>query len=308
LPVEYFHVVFTLPKSIAALTLQNDKLLYGVLMSAAAETLKEVAADPRHLKAQIGVLAVLHTWGQNLQHHPHVHCIVPGGGLSPDGSRWIGCPAGFFLPVRVLSVVFRAKFLKQLKAAYDRGQLQLVGSLAALTSQRVFAKLLTDAYQQDWVVYCKRPFGGPKQVLKYLARYTHRVAISNSRLVSLTDGEVSFRWKNYAKAHRQRTMKLSAIEFLRRLMQHVLPKGFVRIRQYGLLANRQRKRLLIRCRELLKTEIGRSDKVQSQETEVMETTFTNQDQRPCSHCQTGQLKRIADILPCRWYVAYDDSS
>lgn len=308
LPVEYFHVVFTLPQSIAALTLQNEKLLYGVLMSAAADTLKEVAADPRHLQAQIGVLAVLHTWGQNLHHHPHVHCVVPGGGLSQDGQRWIDCPSGFFLPVRVLSIVFRAKFLKHLKAAYEKGELTLAGSLASLRAPQEFAKLLSENYQRDWVVFAKPPFGGPEQVLKYLARYTHRVAISNRRLVSITDGEVSFRWKNYAKGNDLRTMKLSAIEFIRRLMLHVLPKGFVRIRQYGLLANRQRKHRLARCRELLDVQDNSSDETQLNEANFVEPPFTIEDKRPCSHCRSGYLERIDHFSPYRWYVAYHDTS
>lgn len=260
LPVEYFHVVFTMPDFLADVALQNPSVVYGILFRAAAQTLQEVAADARHLGVRIGVLAVLHTWGQNLLHHPHVHCVVPGGGLSSDGSCWKSCTPGFFLPVEVLSIVYRAKFLAQLKAAYRDGKLQFHGSLTSLRQADVFSALLDRAYQRDWVVYCKPPFGGPEQVLKYLARYTHRVAISNHRLVSLENGQVTFRWKDYAQGNRIRQMTISAVEFIRRLMLHVLPKGFVKIRHYGLLANCHRKEKLARCRELLEqaslTETG----------------------------------------------------
>jgi len=252
LPVPYFHVVFTLPDRLSPLALQNKQLLYNLLFRAAAETLQEVAATPRHLGAEIGLLAVLHTWGQNLLDHPHLHCVVPGGGISPDGSRWIACrKEDFFLPVRVLSEVFRGKFLDGLQRAFRQGKLELYGRLAELASPEAFRRLLAECYRRRWVVYAKPPFGGPEQVLKYLARYTHRVAISNSRLISLEDGRVTFRWKNYADGNRQQTMTLSAVEFLRRFMLHRLPSHFVRIRHYGLLANRHRAKKLARCRQLL---------------------------------------------------------
>jgi Putative transposase/Transposase zinc-binding domain len=251
LPVAYFHVVFTLPSGLGPLALQNPRVVYGLLFRAAAETLLQVAADPKHLGAEIGFLAVLHTWGQTLQHHPHVHCVVPGGGLSPDGSRWIACRPDFFLPVRVLSRVFRGKFLGGLHAAFDRGKLAFHGRLSELADPGRFHDRLRAAARTEWVVYAKPPFGGPEAVLKYLARYTHRVAISNSRLIELKDGRVSFRSKDYARGGRERTTTLEATEFLRRFLQHVLPSGFVRIRHYGFLANRHRQEKVTLCRALL---------------------------------------------------------
>jgi len=251
LPVEYFHLVFTLPATLNSIALQNPRVVYGLLFRAASETLQQVAADPDHLGAEIGFLAVLHTWGQNLQHHPHVHCIVPGGGISPDASRWIACRPGFFLPVRVLSRVFRGKFLSLLRNAFDRGRLAFHGKLASLADPAEFQRRLTDSAKTEWVVHAKPPFGGPQQVLKYLARYTHRVAISNNRLVATEGAEVSFHWKDYAHGGKQKTMTLKAIEFIRRFLLHVLPAGFVRIRHYGFLANRCGREKLELCRRLL---------------------------------------------------------
>jgi len=249
LPVEYFHVVFTLPQELAAIALQNKRELYAILLRASAETLKQIAADPAHLGADIGFLSVLHTWGQNLLHHPHVHCVVPGGGLSADGSRWVPCRKGFFLPVRVLSRLFRGKFLAWVTKAFDDGKLRFQGDLTPLQDRAAFHKCLALCRSKEWVVYAKPPFGGPLQVLKYLARYTHRVAIANSRLLGMDNGRVSFRWKDYAHGQRQRSMTLAATEFIRRFLLHVLPKGFPRIRHYGLLANRSAK--LARSRALL---------------------------------------------------------
>jgi hypothetical protein len=258
LPVEYHHVVFTLPAELGDLALANPAVLYDLLMRSAAATLREVAANPKRLGATVGVLMVLHTWGQNLHHHPHVHCVVTGAGLSCDGAgkvdaapRWVACRPGFFLPVRVLSRVFRGKFLAGLRAALSEGTLVLPGRLAALVEPGRCATWYSALYAKDWVVYAKRPFGGPAQVLKYLARYTHRVAISNSRLLDLRDGRVTFRYKDYADAHKQKAMTLAAEEFLRRFVQHVLPKSFVKIRHYGLLANAQREVRLETCRRLL---------------------------------------------------------
>jgi Putative transposase/Transposase zinc-binding domain len=258
LPVQYFHVVFTLPQTLAALVQANARLLFGALLQTAAQTLRDVAANPRRLGAQVGLLLVLHTWGQNLHYHPHVHAVVTGGGLScnPQGKvdsepRWVACRPGFFLPVRVLSRVFRGKFLERLRQVFDAGQLVLPAALARLAQPDVFARWLTPLARQEWVVYAKPPFGGPEQVLKYLARYTHRVAISNQRLLSLEDGQVTFRYKDYADSRRSKTMTLSAEEFLRRFVQHVLPRGFVKIRHYGLLASRGRSERLSLCRRLL---------------------------------------------------------
>jgi hypothetical protein len=258
LPVAYHHVVFTLPAAVADLALANPAVLYDLLMRSAAATLREVAANPKRLGAVVGVLMVLHTWGQNLHHHPHVHCVVTGGGLScdPDGRidatpHWVACRPGFFLPVRVLSRVFRGKFLNGLNELFDQGKLLLPGRLRTLAEPGARAAWWKTRYATDWVVYSKRPFGGPEQVLKYLARYTHRVAISNSRLESLEDGRVTFRIKDYADGARTKRLTLDALEFLRRFVQHVVPRGFVKIRHYGLLANAQREARLTVCRRLL---------------------------------------------------------
>lgn len=251
LPVDYFHVVFTLPAVIADIALQNKAALYDMLFQTSAKTMQEIAADPKHLGAEIGFLSVLHTWGQNLLHHPHVHCVVPGGGLAPDSDRWVACRKNFFLPVRVLSRVFRGKFLERLRQAYDRGELAFYGRLAKYRNSATFRCLLNEAYRQEWVVYAKPPFGGPEQVLKYLARYTHRVAISNQRLRSMDGDRVSFEWKDYAHGQVRRTMTLTVIEFIRRFLLHVLPAQFVRIRHYGFLANCQRQAKLDVCRRLL---------------------------------------------------------
>ncbi len=258
LPVEYHHVVFTLPAELSDLALANRRVLYDLLFQAAAATLRVVAANPKRLGAMPGVLLVLHTWGQTLQHHPHVHGVVTGGGLSCDADgaldaapRWVSCRPGFLLPVRVLSRVFRGQFLDGLGTAFARGKLVFPGRLAALHTPSAFASWLSSLGGKDWVVYSKPPFGGPAQVLKYLARYTHRVALSNSRLVSLEGGRVTFRYQDYADGRKHKTMTLAAEEFLRRFVRHVLPKGFVKVRHYGLLANRCREERLHRCRRLL---------------------------------------------------------
>ena len=239
LPVEYFHVVFTMPAEIAAIAQQNKRAVYGILFTASAATLRTVAADPRHLGAEIGFLSILHTWSQDLRHHPHVHCVVPGGGLASDG-RWRSCWPGFFLPVRVLGAVFRGKFVSLLRAAFERGDLRFQGGLRDLASPAGFAASLDREMAKPWVVYSKPPFGGPLQVLKYLARYTHRVAIGNRRILGIDADGVTFRWRDRAKGDRARTMKLTGVEFLRRFLLHVLPRGFQRIRHYGLLGNRTR--------------------------------------------------------------------
>jgi hypothetical protein len=253
LPVEYYHVVFTLPAPISAMAYYNKAVIYELLFELAAETLRTIAADPKHLGAQIGATLVLHTWGSALTHHPHVHGIVAGGGLSQDGERWVACKPGFFLPVRVLSRLFRRRFLEELATAHRAGQLQFFGEDAALADAARFSDWLAPLRAQEWVVYAKRPFAGPAAVLAYLSRYTHRVAISNRRLVALDERGVSFRWKDYrAKGKtRYKTMTLSAEEFMRRFLLHVLPSGFHRIRHYGLLANAGRTNNLARARELL---------------------------------------------------------
>jgi Putative transposase/Transposase zinc-binding domain len=251
LPTRYVHVVFTLPVSLARLTLQNKKLIYGLLLRASAETLLEVARDPRHLGAEIGFFSVLHTWNQKLSLHPHVHCVIPAGGLSLDHTHWVRSQKGFFLPLRVLSRVFRGKFVAGLKQAFQSGQLQFHGQLAPLAQPKTFAAWLRPLFRKDWVVYAKPPFGGPEYVLQYLGRYTHRVAISNHRLVWFAEGKVTFRWRDSAHNNEQKLMTVSLDEFLRRFLLHLLPKGFVRIRNFGFLANRRRATLLPRCFQLL---------------------------------------------------------
>jgi Putative transposase/Transposase zinc-binding domain len=248
LPVEYYHVVFTLPSEVNPIGLLNPKTVYDALMSAAAETIREVAANPKHLGAEVGLLLVLHTWGQTLSYHPHVHGIATGGGLTPDG-RWCSCRPGFFLPVRVLGCVFRGKFIARMREAFAEGK------LAGFDNARALEAWVIDLQSRKWVVYSKPPFGGPAQVLKYLARYTHRVAIGNSRLVKLEAGRVTFTYKDYADASKTKHMTLDGVEFLRRWVQHVLPRGFVKIRHYGLLANRSRVAKLAVCRQLLR-ELG----------------------------------------------------
>jgi hypothetical protein len=254
LPVPYFHVVFTLPAPMAGIAFQNKAVVYAILFKAAAETLLTIAADPKHLGAEIGLVAVLHSWGQNLHYHPHVHCIVPGGGLSPTrfgAVQWIACRPGFFLPVRVLSRLFRRLFLHDLRAAYEAGKLSFFGDLAGLTAPAAFSRRLAEARHVEWVVYAKPPFGGPEQTLTYLGRYTHRIAIANSRLVSMADGRVAFRWKDYRHRGKAKVMTLDAHEFIRRFLLHTLPDGFHRIRHYGFLANGHRAQKLELCRRLL---------------------------------------------------------
>jgi hypothetical protein len=251
LAVPYVHMVFTLPHTLAPLLLHNKKLLYGLLFRASAETLLEIAADATHLGAEIGFFSVLHTWGQNLMHHPHVHCVIPAGGLSADHKAWIHPRYRFFLPRGVLASVFRDKFVDGLKQAYRRGELSLTGELQFLADRKVFLAFLRTVYRHHWVVDVKPPFGGPEYVLKYLAHYTHRVAISNHRLVSLTEGKVTFRWKDYRDGSKHKLMTLTVDEFLRRFLLHTLPRGFVRIRFFGYMANRRRARLLPTCKHLL---------------------------------------------------------
>jgi Putative transposase/Transposase zinc-binding domain len=251
LPTRYVHVVFTLPAQLARLALQNKKLIYGLLLSASAETLLEVAQDPRHLGAEIGFFSVLHTWNQKLSLHPHVHCVIPAGGLSLDHRHWIQSRSRFFLSIKVLRRVFRGKFVAVLKQAFQSGRLSLRGNLAALAQPKTFAAWLRSLFRKDWVVYAKPPFGGPEYVLQYLGRYTHRVAISNHRLVSFTDGKVTFRWRDSAHNNEQKLLTVSLDEFLRRFLLHLLPKGFVRIRNFGFLANRRRAAFLPLCFHVL---------------------------------------------------------
>jgi hypothetical protein len=289
LDTPYFHLVFTLPDALDPIALANPRVVYDVLLRSAAETVLEVAADPKLLGAQTGVLAVLHTWGQNLQFHPHVHCVVPGGGLSPDGTRWVASPSHFFLPVRVLSRVFRGKFLAGLRAAFAKGQLRFAADQ--------FEQALSAAAHTDWVVYAKPPFGGPEQVLKYLARYTHRVAISNARLLGFEDGMVRFRYKDYAHGNRKRVMTLPALEFVRRLLLHVLPTGFMRIRHYGILANRHRHEKLALCRQLLGSGTAAEPESPEETKETRENPSSITPTRVCPVCGAGRMIVIKELPP-----------
>ena len=280
LPVEYFHAVFTLPAPIAQIAYQNKAALYGLLFDIAAETLLTIAADAKHLGASIGATLVLHTWGSALTHHPHVHGIVPGGGLAPDGTRWIACRPGFFLPVRVLSRLFRRRFLEELQRLHDGGKLKFFGEHAALANAAAFKTWLAPLRQCEWVVYAKRPFAGPQAVLAYLSRYTHRVAISNSRLLAMDERGVTFRWKDYrAKGTtRHKAMTLAPEEFMRRFLLHVLPGGFHRIRHYGLLANSTRRDNLALARELLNVAPPSPDQSAGEQSTAPAPTFV------CAHC------------------------
>ena len=287
LPVPYCHVVFTVPGELAALARQNPRLFYALLFRAVAQTLLTIAADRRPLGARIGFLAVLHTWSQNLLHHPHLHCLVPAGGLALDGSRWIACRPKFFLPVEVLSCRFRRKLLAYLAEALAEGQLRFPGPLTPLADPTRFEAWLRHL-PKKWVVYAKPPLGGPEQVLKYLARYTHRVAISNGRLVSLTQDRVSFRWRDSKDGKRLKVMSLEAVEFIRRFLLHILPPGFIKIRHFGFLANRNRAAALTLCRQHLKAGTP---------TPPARVAFTEEQQRAmerrCPVCQQGTLRVVA---------------
>jgi hypothetical protein len=290
LPVDYYHVVFTLPAPISDIAYYNKAVVYGLLFEIAAETLSTIAADPKHLGAQVGVTLVLHTWGSALTHHPHVHGIVPGGGLAPDGKRWVSCKPGFFLSVRVLSRLFRRRFLEALQEAYRAGTLQFFGGHANLSDPKAFAKWLVPLGRCEWVVYAKRPFAGPQAVLAYLSRYTHRVAIANSRLVALDERGVTFRWKDYRDKGnpdkpRHKTMTLTADEFMRRFLLHVLPGGFHRIRHFGLIANNGRKEKLAAARELLNVATLVTVEVAAVDAaaDLVRPTFV------CAHCGAAMI-------------------
>jgi Putative transposase/Transposase zinc-binding domain len=287
LDIQYFHVVFTMPQPIAAIAYQNKEKVYNILFKAASETLRTIAADPKHLGAQVGFFAVLHTWGQNLLHHPHLHCVVAGGGLSPDGARWIACRPDFFLPVRVLGRLFRRLFLDALEKAFDAGELQFFSSLEPLRARPTFLRYLAPARSTEWVVYAKPPFAGPDDVLRYAARYTHRVAISNDRLLDLDGEKVQFRWKDYRNASQQKTMALTAEEFIRRFLLHVLPEGFQRIRYYGFLANRYREQKLALCRQLLHMPPWEPGKEPKKDYRDRYEELTGNSLRTCPVCHQG---------------------
>jgi hypothetical protein len=300
LPVPYFHVVFSLPAQIADIAYHNKAVIYDILFKASAETLITIAADPKHLGARIGVLSVLHTWGSALTHHPHVHMIVPGGGISLDGKRWIACRPGFFLPVRVLSRLFRRLVLDKLAAAHGAGALQFFGKHAALTNAQAFAAYLAPLRNSEWVVYSKRPFGGPAEVLRYLARYTHRVAISNRRLVSLDDRGVTFKWKDYRLDGPERygVMTLDTHEFIRRFLMHVLPRGFHRIRYYGLLTSPIRAKNIARIRELLAIPLIPIDAIKAAHSKASTSAQPEEPEAPVHPCPCcgGRMRIIETFL------------
>jgi hypothetical protein len=303
LPVEYFHVVFTLPEPIARIAFYNKEVVYGILFRVAAETLLTIARDPKHLGAEIGFFGILHTWGQNLLHHPHAHFAIPGGGIGPD-LEWVRCRPGFFLPVRALSRLFRRLFLAALRETFRRKQLQFFGETEALSQEAAFHDYLAPLEKTEWVVYAKKPFGGPRQALDYLGRYTHRVALSNDRILDVSRGQVRFQWRDYrSKAkYRSRVMTVSAEEFIRRFLIHTLPPGFRRIRHFGFLANRFRKEKLALCRRLLTNSV----------VELLPSPAVSASPVPaiplCPQCRKGLLIRIAILPAYRWPDRPPDSS
>jgi hypothetical protein len=297
LPVEYFHVVFTLPQELKPLVLKNHRAIYTLLFRTASQTLLQLAADPKRLGVQIGFTAILHTWGQNLLFHPHLHCVATNGGLSGDGQRWISGRPGYFLPVDVLSALFRGKFLAGLKQAYQAGELALTGSTQPLADPQVFRQLLKNLYRKSWIVYAKRPFGGAEQVYRYLGRYTHRVAIANSRIVSFQDGRVCFRYKDYGDANRIKQMTLSAEEFIRRFLLHVLPKGFVRMRHYGLLASRNVSTRLERCRQLLAASTQPDADTEKKTSIDPLQDWMTEHVMQCPHCGRPLKRQTLSPLP-----------
>jgi hypothetical protein len=302
LDVEYFHVVFTVPQHVAALAAHNKATVYNLLFRATAETLRTIAADPKHLGAELGFFAVLHTWGQTLVAHPHLHCVIPGGGLSPDGTQWVPCRPGFFLPVRVLSRLFRRLVLQHLQAAYDAQTLCLEGSLAPLRDRPTWTRTLAELRRTDWVVYAKRPFAGPHQVLDYVGRYTHRVAIANHRLLDIEYGQVRFTYKDYraTAGDSQTTMTLAASEFIRRFLLHVLPAGFHRIRYYGFLGARHRREKLARCRQLLGSPTSaptRRATTTAPDYRDRVEALTGVSLRVCPACRHGEMIIIGRLLP-----------
>jgi hypothetical protein len=300
LPIQYFQVVFTIPSELNHLVSMNRKVMYDLLFRSVSETLMELANDQKYLGARIGAIGILHTWGQNLMDHPHVHCIVTGGGLSPDGNRWVSCRKGFFLPVRVMSALFRGKFLDHLKHCFERDKLVFPGSISHLKEPGNFETFRKRFYDKKWVVYCKPPFSGPEGVLQYLGRYTHRIAISNNRILANRDGNVSFLWRDYADDSRKKTMTLKAGEFIRRFLLHVLSERYVRIRHFGLLANRSRKDNIAACRKIIGGEKAVAKENTKQETwQEQLLRICGIDVAACPVCQTGRMFRVALLHPLR---------
>lgn len=305
LPVTYYHTVLTLPDSLNHLALTNQRVIYGILFRAGSETLLTLGRDPRHVGAEMGFIAVLHTWGQNLLDHPHLHCIVPGGGLSEDGMEWLlpkktTRKKKFFVHVNVISELFKKKFLFYLKKAYEAGELKFVGKSEALGSRQAFKKFLNNLYDTRWVTYCKAPFGGPEQVLKYLSNYTHRVAISNNRIVKLEDGKVTFRWRDYRDGNKTKLMSLDASEFIRRFLLHILPKNFFKIRYYGILSSRNRPTKLKRCQEILGDGLPQEQPLATDSIDWDGLFFKfiiTSNSNICPKCQKGRMIRKEVIPP-----------
>ncbi len=298
MPIQYFHIVFTIPSELNALALQNKKLLYSILFKASSETLIELSRDYKHLGAEIGFISLLHTWGQNLMDHPHIHSIVTGGGLSLDSSKWVSCREDFFIHVKILSRVFRGKFLDCLKKLYYSNKLNFSGQISDLGSRQEFKILIDTLYKTEWVVYSKPPFKNPQHVLKYLANYTHKVAISNSRITDLKDDKVSFKWRDYKDNNKNKLMTLDAFEFIRRFLLHVLPNGFVKMRHYGILSNRNRKTKLEKCKNLLgvPAENNLNSKVKETWQELL-LRISKVDSRICPCCKKGYMVLTETIFP-----------
>jgi len=303
LPVDYFHVVFTIPEVLKQITLQNKREVYNILFKAAAKTLLTIAADTKHLGANIGFMAILHTWGQTLLLHPHLHCVIPGGGLSQDERAWISCRKKFFLPVRVLSRLYRRFFVELLMKAFNQDRLKFYGKISHLSNPESFAQLIKKCFNTEWVVYAKPPFGGAEKVLDYLGRYTHRIAISNNRLLRVKDGKVSFSWRNYQQENKAQTMTLEAEEFIRRFLLHVLPSGFMRIRYFGFLSNRHRTKKFERCREIFHDhQIKEKVPSQSLDWKSRYEFLTGKPVDLCPFCNKGLLITIRKLLPLRFPI------
>jgi hypothetical protein len=306
LPTPYFHVVFTLPEGLRPLALRNQKVVYSLLFKAVSETLTELARDSKHLGAEIGFMAILHTWSQTLIDHPHLHCLATGGGLSLDGNRWLRSRKEFFIPVKVLSSLFRGKFLDGLKKMYEAKELKFPGQIEELKDPRTFKRLLTNLYHQAWVVYCKPPLKHPKKVVDYLGRYTHRVALSNDRLVKMEDNRVTFRWRDSADNNKIKWLTLEAFEFIRRFLLHVLPSQFVKIRYYGILSHRSRKGKLLRCKKLLGVLISEDSKQVLKETwQDLLARITGIDPRVCPYCGKGKMIQRETLSSCSIGLAHD---
>ncbi len=300
LPIQYFHVVFTIPSELNPLTIMNQKVMYNLMFRSVSETLVELSANPKHLGARIGFMGVLHTWGQNLMDHPHIHCVVTGGGLSLDGKSWISCRKMFFIPVKVMSALFRGKLLAYIKSSFEAGEFIFPGGISHLKEPRVFERLRRQLYHKKWVVYCKPPFDGVEGVLQYLGRYTHRIAISNNRILTADNGTVTFRWRDYSDENKQKTMPLKVDEFIRRYLLHVLPDRYVRIRHFGLLANRSRKENISLCREFLgSSETIEPEKKEKETWQQLLFRITGIDVTTCPACRKGRMLSVDNFLPSR---------